>query len=298
MDFVWPDIETSRGVFEWSEWDQFVEWGQRYGIEIIPLFLVVPYWLYPSASNVVIPPSGAEFDDFVSEFGKLVYNTVDRYKGKIRYFEIWNEPNLQGFWDDPESPLYVYDPWHSYNTGKAVQKYVSLLQEGYRQAKRANPDSIVISAGISNYAHYLEEMYSYGAKGYFDVFGSHPYFWHGPTLNYDPDYYNDEPDRFPGIQRMRDVMVANGDEDKKIMITELGVDGESGPEGATTEAIQARALTRVFEKIDYDPGYPFVVGVMWFHLRTDMGSYGLLREDYTPTQKYYAYRDIIQSSVG
>jgi hypothetical protein len=288
MDFVWPDIETSRGVFEWGQYDQFVEWGQQYGIEIIPILLMVPYWLYPSASNWVIPPLGATFDDFVSEFGKFTYQVVNRYKESIKYFEIWNEPNNLGSWDDPEATV-VGD--HVF--GKAVTKYVTLLKTAYLQAKMANPNCLIISGGISNCERYLQEMYDNGAKGYFDLFGSHPYFAHSPAKNYDVDYINPDGDEweFPKIQYMRDVMVANGDGDKKIMITELGVDGQPGPEGETTEAIQARALTRVFQKIDEE--FPYVIGVMWFHLRTEMENYGLLREDYTPRQMYYAYQQLI-----
>jgi hypothetical protein len=134
-------------------------------------------------------------------------------------------------------------------------------------------------------------MYDNGAKGYFDLFGSHPYFAHSPTKNYDVDYSTGDEWEFPTIQYMRNIMVANGDGDKKIMITELGVDGQPGPEGPTTEAIQARALTRVFEKTEQE--YPFVKGIMWFHLRTNMENYGLLREDYTPRLMYYDYKQFI-----
>jgi len=291
MDFVWIDFEPYRDApFDFSEYDQIVGWAKNNGIEIIPLLWTVPYWLNNATHSDI--PTGAAFNDFVTRFGNFVYKIVEHYKTDIKYFEIWNEPNI-GFWNDPESTLYVYDEWHTYNSERGVEKYVTLLKEAYTQAKRANPNCVVISGGISNYAPYLQEMYGYGAKGYFDVFGSHPYFWHGTTKNYDPDYVWVEgyPDNFASIQQMRDVMVANGDGTKKIMITELGVDGQPGPEGETTEAIQARALTRVFQKIDEE--FPYVIGVMWFHLRTEMENYGLLHEDYTPRQMYYAYQQLI-----
>lgn len=292
MDFVWIEFEEYRDApFNFAKYDQIVGWAKENGIQIIPLLGHVPYW-FNNATEWDIP-TGTDFNDLVTRFGQFVHKVVDHYKADIQYFEIWNEPNLPLYWNDLESTLYVYDQWHTFNSEKAVQKYVTLLKEAYTQAKSANPNCVVISAGISNYSPYLQEMYSYGVKGYFDVFGSHPYFWHGPTKNYDPDYVDESPDRFPNIQKMRDVMVANGDGAKKILITELGVDGESGPEGPTTEAIQARALTRVFEKTQQE--FPYVEGIMWFHLRTDMGNYGLLREDYTQRQMYYAYEQLIST---
>jgi hypothetical protein len=103
---------------------------------------------------------------------------------------------------------------------------------------------------------------------------------------------------FPKIQFMRDVMVANGDEDKKIFITELGIGDSVGPEGVTTDEMRADRLTRVFEKIDHDPGYPFIAGLMWFQLRERSSVrsyvYSILNEDYSPRPIYYAYKDVIK----
>jgi len=314
MDFNWPDIETSRGVFEWSKYDQFVQWGKQYGIEIIPILLMTPWWLYSSpGTDFAIPPSGAAFDDFVSEFGKFTYAVVDHYKGSINYFEIWNEPNNLGSWTDPEATI-VGD--HVF--GKAVTKYVTLLKSAYLQAKMANPNCLIISGGISNCERYLQEMYDNGAKGYFDLFGSHPYFAHSPTKNYDVDYINpDEPEwTFPAIQYMRNIMIANGDEAKDILITELGVDDwPGGPEGPTTQAMQADRLTRIFEKTIAE--YPYVEGIMWYQLKdtheafssvpVTIANWGLFRMngswdpdypnvvDYTPRLMYYAYKQLIST---
>lgn len=95
---------------------------------------------------------------------------------------------------------------------------------------------------------------------------------------------------------MRDKMVSNGDGDKDIFITELGIGNSTGPEGPTTEGMQADRLIRVFEKIEYDPGYPFVKGVMWYQFRDKATSpsynYVLLNEDYAPRQIYYAYENV------
>jgi hypothetical protein len=302
MDFVWIDFEPYRDApFDFSKYDGFVTWAKNNDIEIIPILMHIPQWLN-NATDIdryggFDIPTGQGFNDFVARYGQFVYKIVEHYSGSIQYFEIWNEPNIIGFWNDPEATLL----WDFFNRGTAIQKYVRLLKEAYTQAKAANPNCIVITGGIDADDIYLQGMYDYGAKGYFDMVGLHPYFYADcPTgLNYDPDYVDLsfwDPSQFPRISLMKDVMVANGDGAKKIIITELGVDGESGPEGATTEEIQARALRRVFEKIDHDPGYPYVVGVMWFHLRTDDGNYGLLREDYTPRQMYYAYKQLIATN--
>jgi hypothetical protein len=290
MDFVWEEFESSRGaVFNYAKYDQIVGWARSNGIEVIPILGPVPSWF--NVGDEWDIPTGATFNDFVTRFGQYVYKIVDHYKNDIQYFEIWNEPNILPFWNDPEGSL----DWDFYNRGASVQKYTTLLQTAYTQAKLADPNGIVVTGGIAgNDDIYLEQMYSYGAKGSFDILGLHPYFRPDfPTKNYDPDYVtnNWDANEFPKISLMKDVMVANGDPNINIIITELGVGDGTGPEGVTTEAIQARALTRVYEKLDQE--FPYVVGCMWFHLRTDMENYGLLREDYTPRQMYYAYQQLI-----
>jgi len=304
MDFRWPDLEKTRDApwaftekGSWSpkeSYDTYVGYSQTYGIEIIACLLAVPSWILPGEINI---PTGSAFDDFVTQYGEFVYAVVDHYKGNITYFEIWNEPNYYKFWDDAEGTL----EHGAYNRGKAITKYATLLKEAYVQAKAANPNCIIISGGVSENDYvYVQGIYDNGAKGYFDYLGLHPYFGHGLTKNYDPDYV-DWADweywHFPKIELVRDVMVAEGDGARNVFVTELGVDSESGPEGATTEEIQARALRRVFEKIDHDPGYPYVDAVMWYQLKdTHAGNWGLFTADYTPRQMYYAYKQLIPTN--
>jgi hypothetical protein len=299
MDFSWSSFEPARDApFSFSAYDEFVNWTMTNGLEIVALPMSLPSWLRPDGGgSKSIPISGPDFDDFVTQYGQFIYALVSHYKGSIKYFEIWNEPNTKTFWDDTEGTIRN----GFYVGGQAITKYVSLLKEAYVQAKSANPDCLIISGGIANDWDYLQGMYDDGVKGYFDYFGSHPYFNHSPTKNYDPDYvvwgdiwfgY------FPKIELMKNVMVSNGDGNKEIFITELGIGNSTGPEGPTTEEMQADRLQRVFEKIDHDPGYPFVKAVMWYQFREKTTSrsyaYVLLKEDYTPRPTYYAYEDVLR----
>jgi len=293
MDFSWQGFQSARGApFNFTNYDRFTNWSRIYGVKIIPILMRVPSW-FGTGGDINIPNITA-FDDFVSQFGDFVYAVVDHYKDNITYFEIWNEPNWYKFWNDSDATYKNGE----FVRGTGISKYVTLLKEAYTRAKAANPNCKIISGGIGNDDYYLEEMYNYGVKGYFDIFGSHPYFGSSPTKNYDVDYINPQGDiwDFPKIQYMRNVMVANGDGAKTILITELGIDDENGPEGPTNEEIQADRLTRIFEKTLQE--FPYVEGIMWYKLRdTSTGNYGLFKSDYTTRLMYYAYKQLISNVI-
>ena len=157
--------------------------------------------------------------DDLEDFGDHVYAVVRRYKGRIRYYQIWNEPNIYPEWGErPADPA----------------GYVELLKVGYRRAKEADPDCVVIAAGLAQTIDetpaefgprnrsdllYLEEMYRAGAQGHFDIMGAQVYgLWTGP---YDRRASRDRTN-FSRAQLLREIMVRYGDAHKPIWATEVG----------------------------------------------------------------------------
>jgi GH35 family endo-1,4-beta-xylanase len=70
----------------------------------------------------------------LSDFGNYVYAVVSRYRGHIRYYQIWNEPNIYPEWGEQ-----AVDP----------EGYTRLLCEAYRRAKEADPDAVIISGALA-----------------------------------------------------------------------------------------------------------------------------------------------------
>ena len=56
-----------------------------------------------------------------------------RYQGRIRAYEVWNEPNLAREWGDR-----LPDP----------TQYADLMKRCYTSIKAADPNAMVISAGL------------------------------------------------------------------------------------------------------------------------------------------------------
>lgn len=92
---MWDAIETAPGVRSWALQDRFVDTARRYGIE--PL-IIIAYGVPWLADPVVPDPSPAAVDAFIAAYADFAGATAARYRGRVRYYELWNEPSLDMFW--------------------------------------------------------------------------------------------------------------------------------------------------------------------------------------------------------
>jgi len=209
-DIEWRTIEKERGTYNWETSDKVAKTAQKYGIKSLIIIHLPPEWAIQEGlynENRQSPPK--DFEDF-AYFAKQV---AIRYKestyGPIEYFEIWNEPNLEGGW---------------YPASNA-ESYTELLKLSYTAIKEANPDATVISGGLAmavtkdnniSPVDFINSLYDAGAKGYFDAIALHPYTY--PAAPNSEIEWNG----WKSIDSIREIMVKNGDSDKKIWITEYG----------------------------------------------------------------------------
>jgi hypothetical protein len=146
----------------------------------------------------------------------IVYEMVSYGRGQIAYVEVFNEPNLPGFWGtSPADPA----------------AYVRILEGAARGARRADPNVKVIAAAVAQRTggirgtmedvEWLQRFYEAGARAHFDVLGMRAYLG-----SYDPETALSNcvpvPLCFRNIELYRAVMEANGDGGKPAMITEMG----------------------------------------------------------------------------
>lgn len=216
----WRDVEgAAKGVFDWSRVDWIVYECNKLGLDLLVRIDHQPQWAggnYPTNG----PPNN------YADLGDFLYAMASRYKGRIRAYEIWNEPNLAREWGG-RSP-------------NAAQ-YVRLLREAYRRIKQADPNAMVISAGLTptgTYSPeatpddvYLEQMYQAmggNSDGYFDVLGVHAAGYKAPPeLNPDeaaqnPYYGGQRFFCFRRVEDLRRIMEKYGDADKQVAVLEFG----------------------------------------------------------------------------
>ena len=96
----WIYIETSRGVYDWSNLDRWVAFAESHGTRMFWANAAVPDWAaadqrtcfesygYVRCTSMITDI--ADWDNFITAM-------VTRYKGKLDY-ELWNEPEQPGSW--------------------------------------------------------------------------------------------------------------------------------------------------------------------------------------------------------
>ena len=96
--FLWHRIEPTRGRRVWNSTDDSINELVRVGIE--PLMVVVgsPAWANGSADPFAVPTGWRAFRRWVTDYRAFVVDAIRRYRGRVQYWEIWNEPNEGYFW--------------------------------------------------------------------------------------------------------------------------------------------------------------------------------------------------------
>jgi polysaccharide biosynthesis protein PslG len=265
VDANWSLVQpTGPSTFDWSPLDQEVSSMTAAGMSIDLIIDDTPAWARdPAVSGNWGQPASA------SAFATFAGQVAGRYGLRgVRTYEIWNEPNIQAFWNPAPNPAL----------------YTTMLRDSYTAIKAAQPSATVLSGGLApsgddgtNIAPvtFLGDMYADGAKGSFDALGYHAYSY--PAL----------PDTFaPGSgwsqmnqtsPSLRSVMTANGDAGKQIWITEVGAPS-SGPSGVGTTA-QAEEVTQAVQGAQSNSW----IGAEFFYTyqdaSTDPDYYGLLNAD-------------------
>ena len=172
-----------------------------------------------------------------------VLQTSDKRSGLslVKYFEMWNEPNLN------PGPKATWGGWAA-----PMDVYYQMMRFGAEAVKRADPDAIVTSAGYAGMSTDVVDplrtfRYSDGKcpLDFVDVINVHFYSGQDPpeTCRTDGNANVTSSTTFPeNLRELTDWRnrYAPG---KPIWMTETGYDS-AGPFG-TTEAIQAARLPRV-----------------------------------------------------
>jgi len=272
-DFVWRAMERTKGVYDWTAYDELVGNLNKRGIRAIGI-LCYSSSLYEEAVNFTNPltdkvqksPASPQHPESIAGFAKWAAAMAEHFKGSNIVWEIWNEPNISFWVPKPDAAQYSA---LALATCKAIRATV--------------PDAAIIGpATVRASLPYIEAVMSSGILEYLDAVSIHPYRKLALPETAIADY-----------QKLRALIEKYTPSDKKQMPI---ISSEWGYSTSTTGVpvdVQAAYIARM-QLINVMSGIPISVWYDWKNDGVDsannQSNYGTVMADLAPKPAYIAVK--------
>jgi len=190
-------MQTRYSSYDFTSFDELMNAAEAAGLEVVAILGYVPGWLQGNSNWK---------STFLSSY---VYPVVSRYKNRINYWEVWNEPD--------ELKYNVLDG--------SADDYFDLLKRVSAVIRAVDPSSRIITAATANIVadglakfDWTRRLLELGASQYADILNVH--------------YYSDLDIELSAVGG---PMVSNAG--MTIWVTETGKKGQSGQKSYFTDIL-------------------------------------------------------------
>jgi polysaccharide biosynthesis protein PslG len=169
LNASWKEIERREGKYSWEENDKAFNAALKNGItpfvcltgsnpiycKNTPTIESLDKEIYGSS---ILPP--IKDSKAMAAWLKFVKATVLRYKDKVHYWEIWNEPNHPHYWGAPVDGV----------------EYGKLVLETAKVIKGNDPSAKIIAGALAGIdPSFTDQFLSAGSADYIDIITFHNY---------------------------------------------------------------------------------------------------------------------------
>jgi len=230
LPVIWNSIEKTKGEYDWESVDNAFEGKDEYFKgDVYHIAMIWPYanWdqknchsgerykatghLKEAGEDLMM---GAPCD--MNAYTGFVEKVIERYDGDgnddmpglktpIKYWEIMNEPEMQGGMGGGAGEDLKFFVGTS-------QEYLDILKSSYEAIKKADGEAKVVHAGMAgmqqNFQDFWTPIFAGGAGNYFDIANIH-------TINTDES----REDMF--VTKFKEYLAGFGIKDKPIWVTEV-----------------------------------------------------------------------------
>jgi hypothetical protein len=195
---TWFDLEPRNGEWNFGLLDQYVALAEQHNVDLLLPLGFCPAWASsrPSEVSPNFDPGAVAGPRLIEDWRDYVSTVARRYKGRIRRYEVWNEPNLREYW-----------------TG-TTKELANLAREAYLILKATDPSVTVVSPSPTNREtgpSWLDDYLAAGGGNWADAIGHHLYVYPSP-----PEALA------PFIGRVRRIITKYGMDSKPLWNTEMG----------------------------------------------------------------------------
>lgn len=277
--FMWPFIEKKRGSYDFSLIDQYVDDAASKGIPITLAFGKVPGWQQKHEGKCFDFGGGVKScpgpPNNLDDWKAFLTATAKHYKGRVQYYEIWNEVNLPVTFNGSAEEL-VDVAKVAYSTIKSIDPAAKVLAPSMGD----NPQ-IETGRWDAWLTHYLQAGGSQYADG-----GT----LHGYTGGKDPE----------AIVRLTDaarrILDSNGLQGAPLYNTEGGW-GVLLPQGEDNQAAFIARWSILQASLFISDNLQSAAWYAWGH--PNGNNWGAIeQQDHSPTKAGLAFNEVYKWMVG
>lgn len=270
FDFAWPDLEPSRGSWNFTLSDRAVDAVVGRGMKVLGILGASPTWANGGKPFNYPPTDMQAWSNYVSA-------VCSRYKGRVSAWEVWNEQNITGFWMPGPDPA----------------AYLNLLAAASPAIRSADPAATVVMGGVAGLdPSYLDNCLKLGAAQYVDAIAYHPY----PETLKMGDYTPQEANIRYIDQFVRNLISKYTTKPLQVWLTEFGWTTTTTRPPGVDEQTQASYLLRMLinqagcssDRIIYYDLFDDLTGAS-----NPEANYGIIANDMRRKLSYSYYRTFL-----
>ncbi|QSV44856.1 glycosyl hydrolase [Geobacter benzoatilyticus] len=165
----WDNIEVEDNEFNFKMLDFYIKSAIDHNVDVLYTMGMTPTWASgrPNEPSVYGKSGIAAEPVNIELWKRYVRKIVERYRGRIKYYEIWNEPAEKGFFSGDIITL------------------VKMTKEAHAIIKSVDPAARIVcppSTAKKNGIAWLDEFLRLGGGDYIDIVGYHLYVPGKPEL--------------------------------------------------------------------------------------------------------------------
>jgi len=196
----WEKLEPVPGHWQFERLDKLVSLALSNGVEPLLTLGITPRWAASRPDQPFVYGNGGNSPPReMQDWENYVRTVAIRYKGRIKYYELWNEPTFDEI-----------DKGKGFYAGSA-RTMVELGRVAYRVIKEIDPNNKLLSPGFTDEGARLDLYLTLGGGDITDIVAHH--------------FYAEQPEFIAGrVEHIRAVMAKHGIADRPLWNTESGYD--------------------------------------------------------------------------
>ncbi|WP_257590204.1 glycoside hydrolase family 5 protein [Serratia marcescens] len=244
-DLAWNSIESQKGVFSINDAGNqkedlaFQTGFSQYGLSAL---MVLGYGNKLYSNNAIDFPRTPEQ---IAAFANYAAWIAARYKGKVKYFDIWNE------W------LYGTGLTSKPRNVPPAQVYFDVVKATSAAVRKVDPNAVILAGSFNTNkprdVAWFEELMKLGILNYIDGVSIHPYSLKLPE------------DNLATIDKFEELAKRYAGKEVPVYITEMGQSSSTAPGYVSDDATAQFVVKYTF----LAKARPYIKGLWWYDLVDD-----------------------------